>query len=83
MLIRIDIDTNGRRKILGIDLAFEESYLSYQYHFNKLKEKELKKGILTISAFVPSIIIEVKWDSDVIATRLLLSSAAKIINVKF
>ena len=49
ILITIGIDKNGHRKILGVDLAFEESYQSYLNHFNNLKEKGLKKVDLTIS----------------------------------
>ena len=49
VLITIGIDKNGHRKILGVDLAFEESYQSYLNHFNKIKDKGLKKVDLTIS----------------------------------
>jgi transposase-like protein len=49
VLISIGVDQNGHRKILGVDIAFEESYQSYQNHFNKLKEKGLKQVDLTIS----------------------------------
>jgi len=37
------VDKNGHRKILGVDMAFEESYQSYQDHFIKLKERGLKQ----------------------------------------
>jgi len=49
VLITIGVDKNGHRKILGVDLAFEESYQSYLNHFNKIKERGLKKVDLTIS----------------------------------
>ena len=49
VLITIGIDKNGHRKILGVDIAFEESYQSYLNHFNKTKDKGLKKVDLTIS----------------------------------
>lgn len=49
VLISIGIDKNGHRKILGVDIAFEESYLSYKNHFNKLKERGVKKVDLTIT----------------------------------
>jgi putative transposase len=49
VLITIGIDKNGHRKILGVDIAFEESYQSYLNHFNKIKDKGLKKIDLTIS----------------------------------
>lgn len=48
-LITVGIDKNGRRKILGTDMALEESYLSYRDHFNSLKERGLKQVDLTIS----------------------------------
>lgn len=49
MLITVGIDQNGRRKILGINIAYEESYPNYKNHFNKPKERGLKKVDLTIS----------------------------------
>ena len=49
LLITVGVDKNGHRKVLGVDLAFEESYQSYKNHFNKLKERGLKKVDLTIS----------------------------------
>ncbi len=49
VLITIDIDKNGHRKILGVDIAFEESYQSYLNHFNKIKDRGLKYVDLTIS----------------------------------
>jgi len=49
VLITIGIDKNGHRKILGVDIAFEESYQSYLNHFNKIKDKGLKYVDLTIS----------------------------------
>ena len=39
VLVSIGVDKNGYRKILGIDIAFEESYLSYLTHFNKIISK--------------------------------------------
>jgi putative transposase len=48
VLITIGIDKNGHRKILGVDIAFEESYQSYLNHFNKIKDKGLKYVDLTI-----------------------------------
>ena len=45
----IGVGKNGYRKILGIDIAFEESYLSYLNHFNKIKDRGLKKVDLIIS----------------------------------
>lgn len=49
VLITIGVDKNGHRKILGIDIAFEESYQSYKQHFEKLKERGVKQVDLTIS----------------------------------
>jgi len=49
VFISVGVDKNGHRKILGVDIAFEESYQSYLNHFNKLKERGLKKVDLTIS----------------------------------
>jgi len=49
VLITIGVDKNGYRKILGVTVALEESYISYRDHFNKLKERGLKKVDLTIS----------------------------------
>jgi len=49
VLITIGVDKNGHRKILGIDIAFEESYQSYLNHFEKIKERGVKKVDLTIS----------------------------------
>jgi len=49
VLISIGIDQNGKRKVLGVDIAFEESYLSYRDHFTKLKDRGLKQVNLTIS----------------------------------
>lgn len=49
VLVSIGVDKCGYRKILGIDIAFEESYLSYLAHFNKIKDRGLKKVELTIS----------------------------------
>ena len=49
ILITVGVDPNGHRKILGVDLAFEESYPSYQQHFEKLKERGVKQVDLTIS----------------------------------
>ena len=49
VLVSIGVDKCGYRKILGIDIAFEESYQSYLTHFNKIKERGLKKVELTIS----------------------------------
>jgi len=49
MLITVGVDKNGHRKILGVDIAFEESYQSYKQHFSKLKERGVKKVDLTIS----------------------------------
>jgi transposase-like protein len=48
LLITAGVDKNGHRKILGVDIAFEESYQSYLNHFNKIKDKGLKKVDLTI-----------------------------------
>lgn len=49
VLITIGVDKNGHRKILGVDTAFEESYQSYLSHFNRIKDKGVKKVDLTIS----------------------------------
>jgi putative transposase len=49
ILITVGVDKNGHRKVLGTDIAFEESYQSYLNHFNKIKNKGLKKVDLTIS----------------------------------
>ena len=49
VLISTGVDKNGYRKILGVDIAFEESYQSYKSHFNRLKERGLKRVDLTIS----------------------------------
>jgi len=39
VLITVGLDKNGRRKILGVDIALEESYVNYRDHFKTLKEK--------------------------------------------
>jgi len=49
ILITAGVDKNGHRKILGVDLAFEESYQGYLNHFKKLQERGLKSVDLTIS----------------------------------
>jgi len=49
VLITVGVDKNGYRKILGVDLAFKESYVSYMNHFEKIKERGLKQVDLTIS----------------------------------
>jgi putative transposase len=49
LLITIGVDKNGHRKILGVDIAIEESYASYREHFKALKERGVKKVDLTIS----------------------------------
>ena len=49
VLITVGLDKNGRRKILGVDIALEESYENYRNHFKALKERGLKKVDLTIS----------------------------------
>ena len=49
VLISVGVDQNGRRKILGVDVALEESYASYRDHFNTLQERGLRKVDLTIS----------------------------------
>ena len=49
VLITVGVDKNGRRKILGVDIALEESYESYRDHFKALKERGLKRVDLTIS----------------------------------
>jgi transposase-like protein len=49
LLITVGVDPNGYRKVLGVDLAFEESYQSHLNHFNKIKEKGVKKVDLTLS----------------------------------
>jgi putative transposase len=49
LLITIGVDKNGYHKILGVTVALEESYISCRDHFNKLKERGLKKVDLTIS----------------------------------
>jgi len=49
LLITVGVDKNGKRKILGVDIALEESYASYREHFKALKERGLKRVDLTIS----------------------------------
>jgi transposase-like protein len=49
LLITVGVDKNGHRKILGVDIAIEESYASYWDHFKALKERGLKRVDLTIS----------------------------------
>lgn len=49
LLITVGVDNNGKRKILGVDIALEESYASYRDHFKALKERGLKRVDLTIS----------------------------------
>jgi len=49
VLVSIGVDKCGYRKILGIDIAFEESYSSYLTHFSRIKERGIKKVDLTIS----------------------------------
>ena len=49
LLITVGVDKNGHRKILGVDIAIQESYASYWDHFKALKERGLKRVDLTIS----------------------------------
>ena len=49
LLVTVGVDKNGKRKILGVDIALEESYTSYRDHFKSLKERGLKGVDLTIS----------------------------------
>jgi transposase-like protein len=49
LLISIGIDTNGYRKILGVNMALEESSSTWTEHFTALKERGLKTVGLTIS----------------------------------
>jgi transposase-like protein len=49
LLISMGIDTNGYRKILGVDMALEESSSTWAEHFKSLKERGLKTLGLTIS----------------------------------
>jgi len=49
VLVTVGVDQNGRRKILGVNVALEESYASYRDHFNTLQERGLIKVDLTIS----------------------------------
>jgi transposase-like protein len=49
LFITVGVDPHGYRKVLGVDLAWEESYQSYKNHFNRLQERGLKKADLTIS----------------------------------
>jgi putative transposase len=49
LLMTVGVDKNGHRKILGVDIALEESYTSYREHFKTLKERGLKRVDLTIS----------------------------------
>jgi len=49
VLVSIGVDKNGYRKVLGIDIAFEESYQSYLNHFSRIKDRGLKHVDLTIS----------------------------------
>ena len=49
LIITVGIDKSGHRKILGVDIALEESYASYRDHFKALKERGLKRVELTIS----------------------------------
>ena len=50
LLISIGIDTNGYRKILGVNMVLEESSSTWTEHFTALKERGLKTVGLTISA---------------------------------
>jgi transposase-like protein len=49
LLISVGIDANGYRKILGVDMALEESSSTWTEHFTDLKERGLKTVGLTIS----------------------------------
>jgi len=49
VLVTVGVDQNGRRKILGVNVALEESYASYRDHFNTLQARGLRKVNLTIS----------------------------------
>ena len=51
VLITVGLGKNGRRKILGVDIALEESYASYRDHFKALKERRLKRVDLTILCY--------------------------------
>lgn len=48
-LVTVGVDTHGYRKILGVNVALEGSYLSYRDHLRALKERGLKQVDLTIS----------------------------------
>jgi putative transposase len=48
-LVTVGVDTHGYRKILGVNVALEEGYLSYRDHLRVLKERGLKQVDLTIS----------------------------------
>ena len=48
-LLLIRIDTNDYRKILGVNMALEESSSTWTKHFTALKERRLKTIGLTIS----------------------------------
>ncbi len=49
LLMSVGIDATGHRKILGVDMALEESSSTWAEHFKSLKERGLKTVGLTIS----------------------------------
>jgi len=46
-LVTVRIDPYGYRKILSVNMALDESYISYRDHFNTLKARGLKQVDLT------------------------------------
>lgn len=49
VLISIGVDKDGHRKILGLDIAYQEDEVSWRNHFKGLKERGLKRVDLTTS----------------------------------
>lgn len=49
LLISVGVDTTGHRKILGVNLAIDESEESYKWHISSIKERGIKTTKLTIS----------------------------------
>jgi len=49
IMIAMDVNEDGYREILDIDITYEESYVSYKSFFDSLKERGLKRVDLVIS----------------------------------
>jgi len=55
LLISCGVDTNGYRRVLGVDISDEESEETWRDHIRSLKERGLKSVNLTISDHHPGL----------------------------